>query len=308
MRKDMIRRAKVPLILLMCLAVLGGASWFAFHPIKSSDGKLLSRWLSRWEFWAVFFAVVTFLGTTALSIADLEWRWLLSLPKKWERILTILLIVASLGSLTSFIRTNRLSDSIISLLGEKAQGALQKANHAIGTATKAEGQVRAQGPRAKLIAAIAPELAKKLAKFRGQKVELAVCGTQRSVSQETLDVWGIIATILGPDTTHGIVGAKWRLVPTNLTFSQQCSIRESGLGVAVSKFAPRKTIEAATALGDGLASALPPSPYPAVGFIRPGSVKMFVNHGFPVADLQPWETVAYKQDLIVVTIGAHPSK
>jgi hypothetical protein len=171
-----------------------------------------------------------------------------------------------------------------------------------------EKDIAAQGPRAKLLAQAAPTLARELAKFSGQRIELFVCGQQGVAEQETLDAWGVIANILDSDTVAGVTGARWKLVPTNLNFANNCGAARGlgqGIGVMVNKRAPSRVIEAAKALGEGLAKALPPSSNKPLGFIDPDSAKMMVDRGYQAKDA-PWTIVAFDPDLITVLIGAHP--
>jgi hypothetical protein len=166
----------------------------------------------------------------------------------------------------------------------------------------------AQGPRAKLLAKVASELAGKLASFAGERVGLFVCGRQGTPDQETLDTWGAIANILGADVVSGTAGAKWKEVPTNLNFADGCgAARGLGQGVIVfvSKRASRRTLEAANALGHGLADALPPSPNKMPSLIDPDFAKLTVDRGYQDKNA-PWVAVALDPDLITVLIGAHP--
>lgn len=171
-----------------------------------------------------------------------------------------------------------------------------------------EKDVHAQGPRARLLIGVAPELAKKLAPFAGQRVELFVCGQQGLVDQETLDTWGAIANILGPDTVSGVKGAQWKEVPTNLNWAGNCGASRGlgqGVGVMVSDHAPKRTKDAADVLGHGLAAALPPSPNKMPGIIKEDFTKSTVARGFMPKDA-PWAIVAFDPDLITVVIGEHP--
>jgi hypothetical protein len=64
-------------------------------------------------------------------------------------------------------------------------------------------------------------------------------------------------------------------------------------------------MEAATALGHGLAKALPPSPNKMPSLIDPKFARMTVDRGFQSKDA-PWTIVAFDQDLITVVIEEHP--
>jgi hypothetical protein len=64
-------------------------------------------------------------------------------------------------------------------------------------------------------------------------------------------------------------------------------------------------MKAATALGHGLAKALPPSANKLPSLIDPNFARVTVDHGFQSKDA-PWTIVAYDPDLITVVIGEHP--
>ncbi len=165
-----------------------------------------------------------------------------------------------------------------------------------------------QGPRAKLIAKAAPRLAKELALFAGQRVEVFVCGQQGTADQETLDTWGAIANILDADTVSGVTGAKWKLVPTNLNFAEGCGAAKGlgqGIVVFVSKRASKSTMEAANVLGHGLAKALPPSLNKMPTLLDPDFVKLTADRGFQDKNA-PWVSPGLDPDLITVLIGEHP--
>lgn len=172
-----------------------------------------------------------------------------------------------------------------------------------------EKKLAAQGPRDKLLIKAAPELASKLAPFAGQRVSLFVCGDHSSADQETFDTWAAIANILDKGTVSGITGANWKLVPTNLNFvTVGCgAAKDLGQGVMafVSKAASRRTMEAANALGHGIANALPPSSNKMPSLIDPTFSKLLVDRGLQDKNL-PWISVGLDPDLITVLIGAHP--
>lgn len=171
-----------------------------------------------------------------------------------------------------------------------------------------EKEISAQGPRAPLIAKVAPELARKLAPFSRQRVGLFVCGQQGLVDQETLDTWGAIANILDSDTVSGVTGAKWKEVPTNLNWAGNCGASK-GLGqgviVFVGKQASKRTMEAATILGHGIAKALPPSPNKMPSLVDPDFTKLMVERGLRDKNA-PWASPGLDPDFITVLIGEHP--
>jgi len=171
-----------------------------------------------------------------------------------------------------------------------------------------EKDIAAQGPRAKLLSKVASKLAKTLARFAGQRVGLFVCGQQGAAGQETLDTWGVIANILGPDTVAGVTGAKWREVPTNLNWAANCGAAKGlgqGVTVIVSKRASESTMEAAIALGRGLAQVISPLVDKTPSLVDPEFSKLLVERGFQSRDA-PWVAPGLDPGLINVVIGEHP--
>jgi hypothetical protein len=171
-----------------------------------------------------------------------------------------------------------------------------------------EKNIADQGPRAKLLVKAAAELARELAPFAGQQVGLFVCGRQGTPDQETLDTWGAIASILGPDVVLGTAGAKWKEVPTSLNFAEGCGAAKGfgqGVIVFVSKRASGSTMGAANTLGHALAKTLPPSPNKMPSLIDPDFAKLVVDRGFQDKNA-PWVSPGLDPDLITVLIGAHP--
>jgi hypothetical protein len=171
-----------------------------------------------------------------------------------------------------------------------------------------EEKIAAQGARWKLLVKVAPELARNLAPFAGQRVGLFVCGQQGVTEQETIETWGAIASILGTETISGVTGAKWNILPPNLKFAENCG-GAKGLGqgviVFVSKRASQSTLDAANMLGHGLAKALPPSPNKMPSLIDPDIAKLTVDRGFQDRNA-PWVSVGLDPDLITILVGEHP--
>ena len=238
---------------------------------------------------------------------------------KWvKRILRVGLLLVVIGVVGEFRCGAKLEDAH-NAIHEYDLGKIAEADTKAGDAAKSAKTAHeeadavakvadAQGPRAKLLAKVAPELAEQLAPFAGQRVGLFVCGRQGTPDQETLDGWGVIANILGSDVVSGTAGAKWKEVPTNLNFADGCgAARGLGQGVIVfvSKRASRKTMEAAIALGHGLAEALPPSSYKMPSLIDPDFAKSMVDRGLQDKNA-PWVSVGLDPDLVTVLIGAHP--
>jgi hypothetical protein len=175
-----------------------------------------------------------------------------------------------------------------------------------------EQETLAQGPRWRSLNKAAPELAKQLSRFAGQRAELFVCGRSGSQDGEMLETWGRIANILDSDVVSGIAGAKWKLVPTNLVFFERgCSPgggQPLGQGIVffVSKRASKTTMDAAKALSEGIIKALPPSPTNALSVIDPDFSQKFTQ---PIEGKDtPWAMAANDPGLITVLIGAHPQQ
>ena len=240
--------------------------------------------------------------------------------------------------LICLVKTNELSGRVIGSLSDKAEAADSKAQSAVDKSSLAEKKadaeskqadaltlrmesassqldqlvletnLAAQGPRAKLLVKAAPELARELAPFAGQRVGLFVCGQQGLADQETIDTWAAIANILDAGTVLGVAGAKWKLVPTNLNFAGGCgAARGLGQGVIVfvSKSASKGTLEAANVLGHGIAKTLPPSSNKMPNLIDPEFAKLTVDRGFQAKNA-PWVSPGLDAGLITVLIGAHP--
>lgn len=171
-----------------------------------------------------------------------------------------------------------------------------------------EKNLSAQGPRAKLLVKAAPDLARKLTPFAGQRVGLFVCGQQGLADQETIDTWAAIANILGTGTVLGVTGAKWNIPPPNLNFAANCGAAKGlgqGLIVFVSKRASGSTMKAANVLGRGLANTLPPSPNKMPSLIDPDFATLIVDRRAQDKNA-PWISPGLDPDLITVLIGAHP--
>jgi hypothetical protein len=219
----------------------------------------------------------------------------------WMKILTAigwLLIV--LGVIGEFV-----SEAYIN----KYDTALQRLNDTI--ISEAMKDIITQGPRSILLAKAAPELKKQLAPFAGQRVDLFVCGRFGSQDGETLSTWGAIASTLNAD------GAKWKVEHGGLEYFDRCSPSGGqplgqGMMVFVSKRAPTSTMEAAKALGEGLAKALPPSANNMPGIIDPDFTHLMRQKSaamhLTVDKDSPWAIVADDPDLITVLIGAHPQQ
>lgn len=306
---------------------------------------LVSLWswlasLSSGALWSYGSAFVVLIGVVGETITELtEWIKPESARKRIGKISAMVLILGLTGDLLGIRETQIEVASLTKEAGDaktSAENAASAADRAKASANEVKQKLDAvskqfdaltlrmesastqldalkrniaeQGPRAKLLVKVAPKLASKLASFAGQRVGLFVCGQQGTVDQETLDAWGVIANILGPDTVSGVVGAKWKEVPTNLNFAGSCGAAKGlgqGVGVLVSKRASRRTMEAAMILGHGLSKALPPSPNKMPSLVDPDFSKSMVDRGFQDKSA-PWVSPGLDPDLITVVIGAHP--
>lgn len=191
----------------------------------------------------------------------------------------------------------------------KYDTALQSLNDTI--ISEAMKDIITQGPRSILLAKAAPELTQHLAPYAGQRVDIFVCGRLGSQDGETLSTWGAIASMLNAD------GAKWKVEHGGLGYFDRCSPGGGqplgqGMMVFVNKHAPQSTMEAAKALGGGLATALPPSRDKMPGIIDPDFTHLMQQKSallrLPVDKDSPWAIVADDPDLITILIGAHPQQ
>jgi hypothetical protein len=228
-------------------------------------------------------------------------------------------INSQLRSKTSELRAD--SDQLLALVTQEAGDAVisaktvrkeagdiqQRLDRASSQLSEIEEAVHAQGPRAVLITAASPKLIKELAPFAGQKVDLFVCGVPKAPrslqNEETMNTWGSIARILegsGPKDK----GANWSVLHGGLTFLLP-TLGCAGIEVFVSSEAPKKTTEAAKALGIGLEKVLPPSPNKMPNIINAGFSRMKVKRGLEFEN-EPWNLVAAHPDEITVFVGPHP--
>ena len=166
-----------------------------------------------------------------------------------------------------------------------------------------EEDITAEGPRWILLEKAGPGLVKNLVSFARQRVRLFVCGQLGSQDGETLSTWGAIAQMLSTD------GAKWKVEHGGLEYFDRCSPsgaqpQGQGIMVFVNQQASGSTMEAAEALGKGLAKALPPSPNKMPALVDADFSKKYRQ---PIEGKDtPWAMVANDPDLITVLIGAHP--
>ncbi len=166
--------------------------------------------------------------------------------------------------------------------------------------SKLEKQFRTQGPRYVLLRKAAPNLAKDLAPFAGQRAALLICGMYRT-KRETLNTWGVLASILGPDTVEGVKGADWKMVRGDPIWDK-CSLSMQGIAVLISSVASRGTRDAAEALSKELLKTLPRyNKMPSVvdpKFIQ--TARRFMDKD------DPQKLAADDPNLVVVFIGEHP--
>jgi hypothetical protein len=195
-------------------------------------------------------------------------------------------------------------DEVVAV-GKEADAIDKRLGVASAQLSDLEKDIVAQGPRWRLIDKAAPELIKQLAPFAGQKVDLIICGVPnapRSLqNEETTNTWGSIARILEEKKPKG---ANWSALHGGLTFWLG-TLGCAGIHEFVSSEAPQKTMEAAKALGAGLAKALPPSADKMPGIIDANSSRAAIKMGFESEDA-PWHLVTKHPDEIVVWIGPHP--
>ena len=165
-----------------------------------------------------------------------------------------------------------------------------------------ETRVRTQGPRYFLLRSAASKLARELSRFAGQRAALLVCGMYRT-DRETLETWGALASILGPDTVEGVKGADWKMTRGNPLWDE-CHLSMQGIAVTVSSESPKTTRDAAEALSRALRRALPRyNNNPAI--VDP----TWERHRISIVHVDkddPARLVIEDPSLIVVFIGEHP--
>jgi hypothetical protein len=165
-----------------------------------------------------------------------------------------------------------------------------------------ETRVRAQGPRYFLLRSLASKLARELSRFAGQRAALLVCGMYRA-DRETLETWGALASILGPDTVKGVKGADWKMTRGN-PFWDECHLSMQGIAVMVSSESPKTTRDAAEALSRALRRALPLyNNNPAI--LDPARERYIISVVSVDKD-DPQRLAIEDPSLIVVFMGEHP--
>jgi hypothetical protein len=311
--------------------------------LTAQDASTLAATLECWEraeYVACALVTVGCIGEFIGEFTDLCTGGVQERKDQLKKLSTLLLISALAFELVCLYKTNHISGLLIGSLSDKATTAETKAQSAMDKSSLAENQASAaqlktdalstqadaltarmaiasgklgglehdifvQSPRRGLLLRVAPELKKQLALFPGQRAVLFVCGRLGSQDGETLATWGAIADILGSD------GAKWKLEHGGLSYFDRCSPGGGqplgqGLMVFVSKRASQTTLEAAQALSQGLAKALPPSRDKMPGIVDPDFYQKFIE---PIEGKDtPWAMVANDPDLVTVLIGAHPQQ
>lgn len=164
-----------------------------------------------------------------------------------------------------------------------------------------EEAVDIQGPRWRLIAKAAPDLVDELSPFAGQRVILAVSGSESSVDSETRFTWGDIASVLNAD------GARWKVERGGIVFLDRWPA-EQGIKVTINSAAPPGTKEAARVLSEGLTKILPPSPGKMLITVEPDFATKWWNRRWVEDKENPTIWVLNSPELIVITIGAHPQQ
>jgi len=122
--------------------------------------------------------------------------------------------------------------------------------------------------------------------------------------RETLETWGSLASILGPDTVDGVKGAGWKLVRGNPIWDK-CGLSMQGISVIVSPESPKATQDAAEALSVGLQSVLPPyNKNPRV--LDPAWTRQKMASGVALDKDDPERLAMENPGTIVIFIGEHP--
>lgn len=166
-----------------------------------------------------------------------------------------------------------------------------------------ETRVTGQGPRYLLLRGAASKLAKELSRFHEQRAALLVCGIYKS-ERETLETWGSLANILGPDTINGVKGAGWKMVRGNPIWDK-CFLSMQGVAVMVSSDSPKTTRDAAEALSRLIDSVVPPyNKNPTI--LDPAWIRQKMAGGISLDKDDPQRLAVENPDMIVVFVGEHP--
>ena len=107
-------------------------------------------------------------------------------------------------------------------------------------------QVRAQGPRWRLLAEAAPLLQKRLRLFSGQQAELVMCGPSNRIDAELDGVFQWLMRILN--------GAEWKV---RVYWDERCLYGPASITVSVDSKAGEKTRNAADLVSKELAKIIP---------------------------------------------------
>jgi hypothetical protein len=244
--------------------------------LTSSDASLLHRWEVA-EYISEGFVILACAGELIADLATCVPR---RQRKRIERWSTILLVAALAASLKCLIRTNELSGSVIGSLGAKAGEADNKANKAIrdsGTALSKAGEakqkvvdvgqqadaltlrmggasrklgeleqdIRAQGPRWRLLEDNKTGFITALKPFAGQPITVVTCDLWiSSANPEPLRVEQDLVRFLGQD------GAGWS---AGYRSWDRCLITSAGgIDIRINRTASIGVQHAAEALRDTL--------------------------------------------------------
>jgi hypothetical protein len=164
-----------------------------------------------------------------------------------------------------------------------------------------EKDLKAQGPRWRLLRAAKGQLVSALSPFAGQRAGIYVAGPQILVDEETMSTWGALAEAIGGD------GAKWKLEHGGLTFADR-EHRTQGIYVYVSTKAAPRTAQAADALAGELVKILPPFFDKTLLRQDPDWFSMLESRGFPQDKDAAYIRAGRDPDLITIMIGTHPQQ
>jgi len=146
-------------------------------------------------------------------------------------------------------------------------------------------QVRAQGPRWRLLGEAAPSLQERLRSFSGQQAELVMCGPRNRIDPELNGVFQALMRILNEASPNS---AGWKV---RVHWDERCFSGPS-IDVSVDLRAGAKTRDAADVLGKELAKIIPFSPSGAFHF---------KTEGVPIADPE-----FMGKDSVMAIVASHP--
>ena len=223
-------------------------------------------------------------------------RWM-----EWPKIVFIVLVVASLiGEFVGDAGVFLFSEHLQSINDTEENALRTRINDEIGARLVLERELRAQGPRWLLLEEATPNLVRRLAPFKDQRVVSLMCGTLFSLNEEARMTFSVLVGDILFD------GAKWKINNHATDPSREnCSMGTTpGIMILISSKAPPRVREAATALTQGLREVIPSSIAKTMPMSAPPWDKAFE----PIGKEHPFNLLIENPGWIVVEVGEHPGR